>query len=96
VQKTYHVYIMAGARGILYTGMTSNLEQRVWQHRNGYFPGFSKKYAVNRLVLFEEFSDSHSATSREREIKGWLRRKKLALIKSNNPRFADLSRDWSG
>jgi putative endonuclease len=90
----YHVYILASATGVLYVGVTNDLERRVAQHKESRLPGFTKRYGVSRLVYFEPFGDVRNAISREKEIKGWRREKKLALIRSANPTFRDLSRDF--
>jgi putative endonuclease len=66
----------------------------VYEHRNKLIPGFTSQYKLNRLVFFETTTDIRSAISREKQIKGWTRRKKLALIESENPRWRDLSIDW--
>lgn len=79
---------------MLYTGITSDLEHRVWQHKNGTFEGFTKKYKCNRLVYFERYDQVQSAIGREKQIKGWTRAKKIALIESMNPRWRDLSEHW--
>jgi putative endonuclease len=92
--KTYYVYIMSSKSGTLYTGMTSDLEKRVYQHKNKLVEGFTKKYDVNRLVYFEETDDVDSAIAREKQIKGWRRSKKIDLIKSTNQKWTDLSEDW--
>jgi putative endonuclease len=90
----YSVYIVASNSGVLYTGMTSDLQHRVWQHKNGTFAGFTKKYQCHRLVFFERYDRVHSAIGREKQIKGWTRAKKIALIESTNPRWQDLSEHW--
>jgi putative endonuclease len=90
----YHVYILASASGVLYTGVTSNLERRVMQHKQGLLDGFTKEYEVNRLVYFEGFGEVREAISREKQIKRWRREKKLTLIKGMNPKFRDLSEDF--
>ncbi len=75
--------------------MSSKLENRVWQHKKGYFEGsFTAKYKLDRLVYFEEWGDPVSAITREKQIKGWKRVKKIALIVSMNPAWRDLSEDW--
>ena len=85
------VYILASdRRGTLYTGVTSNLIQRVWQHKNDIVEGFSKKYAVHRLVWYEEHGSMESAIIREKNIKSWKRVWKLELIESFNPEWEDL------
>ena len=83
----YHAYIMCSATGVLYVGGTSNLERRVLEHKQRLFRGFTQKYDVNRLVWFEPFGDVRNAIAREKQIKGWLREKKLALVRASNPGF---------
>ena len=89
----YHVYILASASGVLYTGVTGNLERRVLQHKKELLAGFTKKYQAKRLVYFEGFSDVRDAIIREKQIKGWRREKRLALIHKMNPKFHDLSKN---
>lgn len=91
--KKYYVYIMASKSRVLYTGVTNNLERRVYEHKNKLVEGFTSKYNVNWLVFFEETNDVHAALNREKQIKGWLRSKKIALIESLNPQWKDLSLD---
>lgn len=91
----YWVYVMASASGTLYIGSTSELDARVWQHKNGIFEGFSKKYHCTRLVYFQEYVNVNSSTARERQLKGWRREKKIALIESKNPRWEDIARTWA-
>ena len=90
----YYVYILASECGTLYTGVTDDLARRVHEHMIGLVPGFTKKYRVSRLVHYEVTSDIQSAIAREKQIKGWLRRKKKALIEATNPRWEDLSAGW--
>jgi putative endonuclease len=88
------VYILASRRnGTLYTGVTSNLVQRVWQHKNDLIEGFTKKYGVHTLVWFEPHETMASAISREKAIKEWQRTWKLKLIESANPLWRDLYED---
>ena len=89
----YHVYILASLNGVLYTGVTNNLERRVMEHKQE-LCGFTKRYEVTRLVYFEDFADVRDAISREKQIKGWRREKKLGLIRRMNPKFRDLSEDF--
>ena len=93
-QKTCYVYILTNRSRTLYTGVTSNLEQRVWQHKHHVFPGFTARYKLDRLVYFERFSRIHSAIAREKQIKGYTRLKKMALIVAQNPTWKDLSEAW--
>jgi len=91
----YHVYLLASATGVLYVGVTNHLERRVAQHKEKQLPGFTKRYAVTRLVYFEPYGDVRNAIAREREIKSWHREKKLVLVRSMNPAFRDLSLDFT-
>ena len=85
------VYILAGKRnGTLYTGVTSDLIKRVYEHKNDLVEGFTKKYGVHRLVYFEQCEDMTSAISREKQIKKWNRNWKLRLIEERNPEWRDL------
>ena len=79
----------------LYTGVTNDLERRVYEHKKKLVPGFTAKYNIDRLVYYEATEDVNAAISREKQIKGWLRAKKIALIESVNPVWRDLSLDWS-
>jgi len=90
----YYVYIMSSNSGTLYTGMTNNIDRRVRQHKSGDFEGFASKYRCTRLVFYEEYGQVLSAIGREKEIKGWKRCKKIALIESMNPRWQDLAEHW--
>jgi putative endonuclease len=76
---------MTNRSGTLYTGVTNNLLRRIHEHKNKLIEGFTKKYNITRLVYYEETSDVRSAITREKQIKGWLRRKKINLIESVNP-----------
>ena len=90
--KQFYVYIMTNSSGTtLYTGLTNDLERRVHEHKNKLTPGFTSKYNLTRLVYFEESRYADIAISREKQIKGWTRVKKMALIKSTNPTWSDLS-----
>ena len=89
--RRYFVYILSNASRILYTGVTSDLPRRVWQHKQKQVPGFTAKYNVTQLVYFEETNDVHAAITREKEIKLLNRAKKVELIKSKNPTWQDLS-----
>ena len=93
-QHTYYVYIAASPSRTIYTGVTSDLERRMWQHKHKTFRGFTADNGVTRLVWFEEFRMIDDAIAREKQIKGWRREKKLALIEVENPKWRDLSHDW--
>jgi putative endonuclease len=90
----YYVYIVASRTHVLYIGVTSEIELRVWQHKQGTYDGFTKKYKCNRLVYFERFAFIDTAIPRETELKGWRRDRKIALIESSNPTWQDLSAGW--
>ena len=92
---TYYVYIMASASRVLYIGVTNNIERRALAHREGGAPGFATKYKTRELVYVEAFGNIRAAISRETQLKGWLRVKKIALIESINPQWKDLSADFS-
>ena len=92
--KYYYVYIIANRSKMLYTGVTNNLQRRVYDHKHHLTEGFTSKYHINRLVYYEETSDVNAALAREKQIKGWLRSKKVALIESINPGWQDLSEEW--
>jgi putative endonuclease len=90
VSHNYYVYILSSTNGVLYVGMTNDLVRRVAQHKSGAFPGFTKRYNVDRLVYFEHTLHVDAAIAREKQIKGWVREKKVALIEARNPHWVDL------
>jgi putative endonuclease len=92
--KQYFVYIMSSDSGTLYTGVTNDLQRRVYQHKHKLIEGFTSQYDVNRLVYFESCGDIRDAIQREKQIKGWRRSKKIALIEEMNPKWEDLSIGW--
>ncbi len=92
--KCFYLYIMASANRVLYIGVTNSLERRVWQHKFGDIEGFTKKYKVTKLVQWESFDDVRDAIDREKELKGWRREKKVALIEERNPKWRDLAEGW--
>ena len=92
--KFYYVYIMTNRSKTLYTGVTSKLETRVFEHKNGCKHGFTSRYKLDRVVYFERFGAVHAAIAIEKQIKGLLRIKKIALIVSQNPTWKDLSKGW--
>lgn len=90
--KTYFVYIMTNkGRTVLYVGVTNSLVRRVSQHRRGETAGFTQRYNFNRLVYFEKFNDVRDAIRREKQIKGWTRKKKKDMIARMNPKWTDLA-----
>jgi putative endonuclease len=90
-ERLYYVYILASRSRTLYTGITNHLLRRIQEHRDGAVPGFTSKYRIHRLVHFEMFHDVRAAIAREKEIKGWTRAKKVALIEAKNPTWEDLA-----
>lgn len=89
----YYVYILASLSRRLYIGITRDLERRVWEHQQGiHSNSFTARYHINRLVWFAETMDVREAILREKQLKGWLRAKKIALIEETNPEWMDLSR----
>ena len=94
MDKTYWVYILASRSRNLYTGVTNNLHRRLVEHREGRVPGFTSRYRIFRLVHGEPFRDVRDAIAREKEIKGWRREKKIALIERGNPTWEDHAEAW--
>ena len=90
--KNWFVYIITNYKNtVLYTGITNNLQRRIWEHKTGLIKSsFSKKYHLYKLVWFEEFNTPREAIEAEKKIKGWKREKKIKLIKGKNPNFQDL------
>ena len=89
--KQFFVYIMASRRnGTLYVGVTSNLVQRVWNHKRGLVEGFTSQYGVKMLVYFEPHETAESAITREKQLKKWERAWKIRLIEQSNPEWGDL------
>jgi len=91
MDRVFHVYILAGKSGVLYTGMTNNLVRRVYQHKQKQVPGFTQKYNVTQLVWFEAHGRATNAIAREKQIKASSRSKKVALVEAANPRWKDLN-----
>jgi len=90
----YFVYIVCSHSGTLYIGMTNSIYRRVLQHKSGEIEGFASQYHCDRLAYYEGFDDVHKAIGREKQLKGWTRAKKIALIESKNPRWEDLGEKW--
>ena len=93
-ERVYYTYIVASRSHNFYVGVTSQIEVRVRQHKQGRFEGYSKRYNCNRLVWFERHSYIQDAIAREKQLKGWSRAKKIALIERENPAWVDLSEGW--
>jgi putative endonuclease len=92
--RYYFVYILTNRARTLYIGVTNDLLRRMEEHRGGLAPGFTSKYKIHRLVYFEQFNDVALAIAREKDIKGWLRQKKIDLIETVNSKWSDLSREF--
>jgi putative endonuclease len=90
----YYVYIMTNRSGTLYIGVSNDLVRRVHEHKTKCIEGFTAKYNLTQLVYYEAGSDIREAIAREKQLKGWRRSKKLALINSSNPTWNDLSDAW--
>ncbi len=91
----YYVYMLTNWNNkVLYTGVTNDLERRIYEHKNKLVKGFTEKYNVNKLVYFEYTSDVNSAIAREKEIKGWTRQKKNQLVEVVNPLWKDLAEEF--
>ena len=93
--RQYYVYILTNETHRLYVGVTGDLYRRLYQHKHKLTPGFASKYNLRWLVYYETTTDVQSAIAREKQIKGWKRYKKVALIESENPNWLDLSAEWS-
>ena len=92
---TYYVYLMSNAtNSTLYIGVTNNLRRRVYEHKNELTEGFTKRYHIHKLVYFENTTDVRAAIEREKQLKGWSRAKKNALVATMNPEWMDLSLQW--
>ena len=94
MSKEYYVYSMTKKSRTLYTGVTNDLMRRVYQHKNKLVSEFTNKYNIQHLVYYESTSNVYAALKREKQIKGWLRAKKIALIDLMNPEWKDLSEEW--
>ncbi len=90
----YYVYIMTNKSRTLYTGATNDLSRRVYEHKHKLVSGFTARYNLTRLAYYETTSNVDAAIAREKQIKGWLRRKKIALVETVNPKWRDLSAEW--
>jgi putative endonuclease len=93
-ERTYFTYIVASRSHTLYIGMTGDLLRRIFEHKQKKYEGFSATYNCNRLVWFERFASPDGAIQREKQLKGWIRAKKIALIEKSNPTWNDLSEGW--
>jgi len=92
--REYWVYILANMHRTLYVGVTSDLRARVYEHKNALVPGFTSKYGIDRLVYSESANDVNAALSREKQLKGWVRARKVRLIEQKNPTWKDVADTW--
>ena len=92
--REYYVYIMTNGTRTLYIGVTNDLQRRVYEHKQKLIEGFTKKYNITYLVYYETTSDVVTARAREKQLKGWRRDRKVALIEVSNPQWKDLALQW--
>ncbi|MFZ2492648.1 MAG: GIY-YIG nuclease family protein [Thermoanaerobaculia bacterium] len=96
MEKRYFVYIMTNRwNTVVYIGVTNSLERRTWEHQSKVHHGFTYAYNINKLVYCEEYLDVRLAIAREKQLKGWTRAKKNALIEAENPEWRDLWEEWA-
>jgi putative endonuclease len=88
--KQYFVYLLTNNSGALYVGFTSNLKNRIWEHKNKISKGFTEKYNIDKIIYLEQSENVYSAIQREKQLKGWTRKKKIALFEKENPDWLDL------
>ena len=93
-RRSYCVYIMGSLSGTLYIGFTGNLHKRIFEHKFHQKEGFTNRYDVERLLYWASYDDVHLAIAREKQLKGWSRAKKIALVELRNPQWLDLAKDW--
>jgi putative endonuclease len=91
--RQFYVYVLSSPSGVLYVGVTSDLERRLYEHQHQLSDGFTKTYGIKRLIYYEVFDEPLSAIDREKQLKRWRRSKQLALIRTLNPSFKELSLD---
>lgn len=91
--RSFYIYIMSNASRTLYVGVTNDLVRRMWEHKQRTVPGFTARYHVTQLVWFEETVNVAAAIAREKQIKGWKREKKIALVSATNPEWRDLAEE---
>jgi putative endonuclease len=93
-RRYYCVYILGSLSGTLYIGISGYLHRRIFQHKFQHFEGFTDRYEVTRLLDWETYDEVHKALAREKQLKGWSRAKKIALVVRRNPQWLDLAKDW--
>ncbi len=94
--RQFYVYILSSYRGTLYIGVTNDLERRLYEHSHKLVAGFTERYNVSKLIYYEITESVEAAIAREKELKGWRRSKKIALIEASNPYWLDLTKEWEG
>ncbi len=94
MDNNYYVYILTNNSRTLYTGMTNDIHRRIYEHKNKLIKEFTSKYNITKLVYYEITTDVKAAIVREKQIKGWIRKKKIELIEKGNPEWSDLSEEW--
>jgi len=94
-ERRFYVYILASPTKTLYVGITNDLERRLQEHKQKLVAGFTARHNVDRLVYFCEFNDPREAIEYEKKLKGWLRKRKIALVEQENPKWLDLAAEWS-
>ena len=95
-QRSYFVYILSSQTKRLYIGVTNDLQRRVGQHKRHEVEGFTSQYNIDQLVYYEETDNVYAAISREKQLKGWMRIRKIQLVQDMNPDWQDLAADWYG
>ena len=93
--KQYFVYLLTNNSKALYVGFTGNLKNRIWEHKNKVIKGFTEKYNIDKIIYFEQSENVYSAIAREKQLKGWTRKKKIELFEKENPEWRDLYDDYS-
>lgn len=91
MHKSYYVYILRNNSGLFYIGITDNLVKRLWEHKNKVVDSFTAKYNIDKLIYFEIYSDPENAILREKQMKNWTRKKKIAIIVKMNPAFKEIT-----
>ena len=94
--REYYTYIVSNNSRTLYIGVTNDIKRRMWEHKTGALKGFTSRYRMTNLVHYETFENVNDAIAREKQLKSWLRRKKVALLEERNTDWDDLSSGWFG
>jgi len=95
MNNTYYIYFLSNnTNSVLYIGVSNNLQRRLYEHKNGFVEGFTKRYHTHRLIYFEQTNSIEVAIRREKQLKGWARKRKNQLVEQVNPKWSDLSLHW--